>query len=46
VDADMFFSFLGVTYLDHAGTTLFPESQIKGFYDDISRNVYGEFHKS
>uniref|UniRef100_A0A8C2KCT5 Molybdenum cofactor sulfurase n=1 Tax=Cyprinus carpio TaxID=7962 RepID=A0A8C2KCT5_CYPCA len=34
----------GVTYLDHAGTTLFPESQIKGFYDDISRNVYGNPH--
>ncbi|XP_043112329.1 molybdenum cofactor sulfurase [Puntigrus tetrazona] len=34
----------GVTYLDHAGTTLFPESQIKGFHDDISRNVYGNPH--
>lgn len=37
------FSFQGVTYLDHAGTTLFPESHIKGFHDDISRNIYGEF---
>lgn len=34
----------GVTYLDHAGTTLFPESLIKGFHDDISRNVYGNPH--
>ncbi|XP_067241238.1 molybdenum cofactor sulfurase isoform X1 [Chanodichthys erythropterus] len=34
----------GITYLDHAGTTLFPESQIKEFYDDISRNVYGNPH--
>uniref|UniRef100_A0A672R208 Molybdenum cofactor sulfurase n=1 Tax=Sinocyclocheilus grahami TaxID=75366 RepID=A0A672R208_SINGR len=34
----------GVTYLDHAGTTLFPESQIKGFCDDMSRNVYGNPH--
>ncbi|XP_072534015.1 molybdenum cofactor sulfurase isoform X2 [Salminus brasiliensis] len=33
-----------ITYLDHAGTTLFPESQIKRFYEDISRNVYGNPH--
>ncbi|XP_062852171.1 molybdenum cofactor sulfurase isoform X2 [Trichomycterus rosablanca] len=33
-----------ITYLDHAGTTLFPESQIKAFYDDITRNVYGNPH--
>ncbi|TRY87155.1 hypothetical protein DNTS_024224 [Danionella cerebrum] len=34
----------GLTYLDHAGTTLFPKSQIKAFYDDISRNIYGNPH--
>uniref|UniRef100_A0AAY4ERS7 Molybdenum cofactor sulfurase n=1 Tax=Denticeps clupeoides TaxID=299321 RepID=A0AAY4ERS7_9TELE len=34
----------GITYLDHAGTTLFPESQIKGFYQDIARNIYGNPH--
>nr|XP_055026069.1 molybdenum cofactor sulfurase isoform X1 [Misgurnus anguillicaudatus] len=34
----------GITYLDHAGTTLFPESLIKGFYEDIARNVYGNPH--
>ncbi|XP_030627601.1 molybdenum cofactor sulfurase [Chanos chanos] len=34
----------GITYLDHAGTTLFPDSQIKEFYQDISRNVYGNPH--
>ncbi|XP_066535339.1 molybdenum cofactor sulfurase [Hoplias malabaricus] len=33
-----------VTYLDHAGTTLFPESQMKKFYEDILRNVYGNPH--
>ncbi|XP_007240365.3 molybdenum cofactor sulfurase [Astyanax mexicanus] len=33
-----------ITYLDHAGTTLFPESQVKRFYEDISRNVYGNPH--
>lgn len=33
---------LGITYLDHAGTTLFPESQIKAFYQDLTRNVYGK----
>ncbi|KAL7877688.1 hypothetical protein SRHO_G00043310 [Serrasalmus rhombeus] len=33
-----------ITYLDHAGTTLFPESQIRNFYEDISRNVYGNPH--
>ncbi|XP_063046924.1 molybdenum cofactor sulfurase isoform X2 [Engraulis encrasicolus] len=34
----------GFTYLDHAGTTLFPESQIKAFYKDLTRNVYGNPH--
>ncbi|KAI4888314.1 hypothetical protein NFI96_017613 [Prochilodus magdalenae] len=33
-----------ITYLDHAGTTLFPESQIRKFCEDISRNVYGNPH--
>ncbi|XP_026881413.2 molybdenum cofactor sulfurase isoform X1 [Electrophorus electricus] len=33
-----------VTYLDHAGTTLFPESLIKRFYEDITRNLYGNPH--
>ncbi|XP_015212667.2 molybdenum cofactor sulfurase isoform X1 [Lepisosteus oculatus] len=34
----------GMTYLDHAGTTLFPQSQIKGFSQDLSENVYGNPH--
>ncbi|XP_057197994.1 molybdenum cofactor sulfurase isoform X1 [Triplophysa rosa] len=34
----------GITYLDHAGTTLFPESHIKAFHEDIARNVYGNPH--
>ncbi|XP_026801265.3 molybdenum cofactor sulfurase isoform X2 [Pangasianodon hypophthalmus] len=33
-----------ITYLDHAGTTFFAESQVKSFYEDISRNVYGNPH--
>ncbi|XP_060781795.1 molybdenum cofactor sulfurase [Neoarius graeffei] len=33
-----------ITYLDHAGTTFFAESQVKMFYEDISRNVYGNPH--
>ncbi|XP_048859745.1 molybdenum cofactor sulfurase-like isoform X2 [Brienomyrus brachyistius] len=34
----------GMTYLDHAGTTLFPESQIKGFFQDLCGSVYGNPH--
>ncbi|KAM9394581.1 molybdenum cofactor sulfurase-like [Salvelinus alpinus] len=34
----------GITYLDHAGTTLYPESLVREFYRDISRNVYGNPH--
>ncbi|XP_042565485.1 molybdenum cofactor sulfurase isoform X2 [Clupea harengus] len=34
----------GITYLDHGGTTLFPESQIKAFYQDLTRNIYGNPH--
>ncbi|XP_018590148.1 molybdenum cofactor sulfurase isoform X5 [Scleropages formosus] len=30
----------GITYLDHAGTTLFAESQINGFFQDLCGNVY------
>uniref|UniRef100_A0A3B3QAL9 Molybdenum cofactor sulfurase n=1 Tax=Paramormyrops kingsleyae TaxID=1676925 RepID=A0A3B3QAL9_9TELE len=33
-----------MTYLDHAGTTLFPESQIKGFFQDLCGSVYGNPH--
>ncbi|XP_076830610.1 molybdenum cofactor sulfurase [Brachyhypopomus gauderio] len=33
-----------ITYLDHAGTTLYPESHIKTFHEDITRNVYGNPH--
>lgn len=34
----------GVTYLDHAATTLYPESLIRSYCQDISRNVYGNPH--
>uniref|UniRef100_A0A671XLC5 Molybdenum cofactor sulfurase n=1 Tax=Sparus aurata TaxID=8175 RepID=A0A671XLC5_SPAAU len=32
------------TYLDHAATTLYPESLVRGYFQDISRNVYGNPH--
>ncbi|KAJ8401430.1 hypothetical protein AAFF_G00383490 [Aldrovandia affinis] len=34
----------GITYLDHAGTTLYPQSLIKGFFQDMASNVYGNPH--
>nr|XP_025033691.1 molybdenum cofactor sulfurase [Pelodiscus sinensis] len=33
-----------MTYLDHAGTALFPESLLKEFTDDLSKNIYGNPH--
>ncbi|XP_072009060.1 molybdenum cofactor sulfurase isoform X2 [Engystomops pustulosus] len=35
-----------VTYLDHIGTTLFPESLLRSFMNDLSENVYGNPHSS
>ncbi|NWQ65761.1 MOCOS sulfurase, partial [Neopipo cinnamomea] len=35
---------LGITYLDHAGSALFPESLLKAFTDDLRNNVYGNPH--
>ncbi|XP_038593086.1 molybdenum cofactor sulfurase isoform X1 [Micropterus salmoides] len=34
----------GITYLDHAATTLYPESLVRDYCQDISRNVYGNPH--
>lgn len=34
----------GTVYLDHAGTTLFPQSQITSFMKDLLENVYGNPH--
>ncbi|KAM3862992.1 molybdenum cofactor sulfurase [Diretmus argenteus] len=34
----------GITYLDHAAATLYPESLVTAFCQDISRNVYGNPH--
>ncbi|XP_066848732.1 molybdenum cofactor sulfurase isoform X6 [Anser cygnoides] len=34
----------GITYLDHAGATLFPDSLLKAFTDDLRNNVYGNPH--
>ncbi|XP_063156385.1 molybdenum cofactor sulfurase isoform X3 [Candoia aspera] len=33
-----------ITYLDHAGAALYPESLLKAFTDDLSTNVYGNPH--
>uniref|UniRef100_A0A8C0ARF3 Molybdenum cofactor sulfurase n=1 Tax=Buteo japonicus TaxID=224669 RepID=A0A8C0ARF3_9AVES len=38
------FFILGITYLDHAGSALFPESLLKAFTDDLRNNVYGNPH--
>lgn len=32
----------GTVYLDHAGATLFPESQLRSFTRDLLENVYGK----
>ncbi|XP_025955660.1 molybdenum cofactor sulfurase isoform X3 [Dromaius novaehollandiae] len=34
----------GITYLDHAGSALFPESLLKAFTDDLRDNVYSNPH--
>ncbi|XP_055018901.1 molybdenum cofactor sulfurase [Boleophthalmus pectinirostris] len=34
----------GITYLDHAGTTLYPESAVQSFCQDISTSLYGNPH--
>ncbi|XP_034754478.1 molybdenum cofactor sulfurase [Etheostoma cragini] len=34
----------GTTYLDHAATTLYPESLVRDYFQDLSRNVYGNPH--
>ncbi|XP_068051500.1 molybdenum cofactor sulfurase isoform X5 [Anomalospiza imberbis] len=34
----------GITYLDHAGSALFPESLLKAFTDDLRNNTYGNPH--
>ncbi|XP_041601821.1 molybdenum cofactor sulfurase [Vulpes lagopus] len=34
----------GTVYLDHAGATLFPQSQLTSFTNDLMENVYGNPH--
>ncbi|XP_053427085.1 molybdenum cofactor sulfurase [Nycticebus coucang] len=34
----------GTIYLDHAGATLFPKSQLENFTRDLMENVYGNPH--
>ena len=33
-----------ITYLDHIGTTQYPESVIRSIYSDLTNNVYGNPH--
>ncbi|KAM4029387.1 molybdenum cofactor sulfurase isoform 2-T2 [Anomaloglossus baeobatrachus] len=41
------FSRIGdLTYLDHIGTTLFPESLLQSFMTDLYQNVYGNPHSN
>ncbi|XP_056376754.1 molybdenum cofactor sulfurase isoform X2 [Hyla sarda] len=35
-----------MTYLDHVGATLFPESLLQAFMADLSENVYGNPHSN
>ena len=34
----------GITYLDHIGTTLYPQSLLSRIYSDLNTNVYGNPH--
>ncbi|KAM6218432.1 molybdenum cofactor sulfurase [Rhynchocyon petersi] len=34
----------GTVYLDHAGATLFPQSQLTNFTNDLLENIYGNPH--
>ncbi|XP_017653484.2 molybdenum cofactor sulfurase isoform X2 [Nannospalax galili] len=36
--------FRGTVYLDHAGATLFPQSQLTNFTKDLMENIYGNPH--
>ncbi|XP_060680813.1 molybdenum cofactor sulfurase isoform X1 [Hemiscyllium ocellatum] len=36
----------GITYLDHAGATLYTHSQIHHFYQDLAENIYGNPHSA
>lgn len=42
IEIGNFICILGITYLDHAGSALFPESLLKAFTDDLRSNVYGK----
>ncbi|XP_078093152.1 molybdenum cofactor sulfurase isoform X2 [Mustelus asterias] len=37
---------VGITYLDHGGTTLYAHSQIHHFYQDLAENIYGNPHSA
>ncbi|MBZ3890335.1 Molybdenum cofactor sulfurase [Sciurus carolinensis] len=40
----LFLSFSGTVYLDHAGATLFSQSQLTNFTNDLMENIYGNPH--
>lgn len=42
IETSNFICILGITYLDHAGSALFPESLLRAFTDDLRNNVYGK----
>lgn len=42
-ESNHFIFILGITYLDHAGATLFPDSLLKAFTEDLRNNVYGKY---
>ena len=33
-----------VTYLDHTGATIYGDSQLKAYFEDLSSNLYGNPH--
>lgn len=39
-----FIVILDVCYLDHAGATLYSETQLKNVFEDLQTNVYGNPH--
>lgn len=45
IELSNFIFILGITYLDHAGSALFPESLLEAFTDDLRNNVYGKCKK-
>lgn len=45
IDVDYLHSFVGTVYLDHAGATLYSESQMEAIFKDLNTTVYGNPRK-